>query len=227
MKQVAFTFKSNREHISEQKEDNQEKINYTELIAKKFSNQEVSVKPIFSIPFFTVSKLSNWQQKKNNLLKILKDYQNKVIKTNDVLSSYISKDDGNWYNEFIEKISEILDEELHLIYEVFGSEKYPNKKANILDAWFQEQKQNMYHGPHNHGMSGLAVICYLEYDENEHSPTHFISPYHDTLNGYFLNHSEKVSEGTMLIFPSNITHYTEPNKSSKSRIIFSMNVDVR
>jgi hypothetical protein len=85
----------------------------------------------------------------------------------------------------------------------------------------------MNHGPHNHGMGGLAAVCFLNYDENEHTPTQFISPYQNTLNGYFLNHSEKISEGSMLIFPSNITHYTEPNQSKKSRIIFSMNVEVR
>jgi hypothetical protein len=227
MKQVGFTFKNKEQNKVELKQDNQEKVNYTELIASKFSNNEISVKPIFSIPFFTISKLSNWQEKKNSMLKLFEEYQDKVVKRGSVLTSYVDEEDNFSYKEFIEKISKILNEELHLIYEIFGSEKYPYKKANILDAWFQEQKQHMYHGPHNHGMGGLAAVCFLNYDENEHTPTQFISPYQNTLNGYFLNHSEKISEGSMLIFPSNITHYTEPNQSKKSRIIFSMNVEVR
>jgi hypothetical protein len=226
MKQIGFTFKNKEPNKIEPQENNQEKINYTKLIAEKFSNNEVSVKPIFSIPLFTISKLSNWQEKKNGMLKIFEEYQDKIVKKGNVLTSYVTDKDSLWYKEFIEKITKILNEELHLIYEIFGNEKYPDKKANVLDAWFQEQKQYMYHGPHNHGMSGLSVICFLEYDENEHTPTQFISPYQDTLRGYFLNHFEKVTEGSMLIFPSNIMHYTEPNQSKKSRIIFSMNVEV-
>jgi hypothetical protein len=227
MKQIGFTFnKKEEEDYSKPLGNIEQKINYTELVAKKFSNNEIFVKPVFSIPFFTISKLSNWEEKKNNLLKILNEYQDKVLRRGNVLSSYNKENYSDSYQNFIEKITEIFNEELHLIYEVFGSEKYPDKKANILDAWFQEQKENMYHGPHIHGMNGLSVICFLEYDEKEHTSTQFISPYQDTLRGNFLNHSEKVTEGTMLIFPSNIMHYTEPNQSKKSRIIFSMNVEL-
>ena len=74
-------------------------------------------------------------------------------------------------------------------------------------------------------MTGFSSVCFVEYDENVHTPTKFISPYSNFVNGSCLDHSPKnVIEGSLIFFPSAILHYTHPNNNNNTRTILSFNL---
>ena len=72
---------------------------------------------------------------------------------------------------------------------------------------------------------GFSAVCFVEYDQEVHTPTQFIAPFNDFMQGNTLQYSPScVMEGTLLIFPSVIHHFTLPNTSDKRRIALSFNL---
>ena len=63
------------------------------------------------------------------------------------------------------------------------------------------------------------------HNKKKHQPTIFISPFNDPL-GNLIEYAPDVDEGDIIIFPSMLTHYVLPNKSSDIRIILSFNVNI-
>ena len=83
----------------------------------------------------------------------------------------------------------------------------------------------MSHAPHSHGCHGLSAVCFVQYDKNEHTPTRLLSPHYDPIEGYNMEYIENdITEGSLIVFPSNIIHDTIPSQSEHSRIILSMNI---
>ena len=136
-----------------------------------------------------------------------------------------------WEKNMSKSLDYIFYEEREIIYECFGDpEKFPDEIANISYSWFQEQKNGMFHAPHTHGAfpGSLGSVCFIEFDETVHTPTKFICPYP---NNFKYNIQEtyvekNISSGSLIVFPSNIFHYTLPTYHEKSRIILSMNITV-
>ena len=86
----------------------------------------------------------------------------------------------------------------------------------------------MYHELHNHGQLGYSATCFLSFDPKVHTPTQFIAPFNNPLNGLIVKHiPENITEGTLLFFPSMLLHYTQPNLSTKERIVLSFNLALR
>jgi hypothetical protein len=215
-------------------DDEQDFIN---LVASKYLKKEITITPMFSVPILHL-KMSNWEFKKQILLNLFEDSQEWISTRDTVNTTYINEKEFKtnekilefeaWEKHIHETIYEILKEECKIIYETFGNpESYPNKTAEINYVWFQEQKKEMYHGPHSHGISGLSAVCFVEYDPIYHTPTRFLSPYLNPTKGYNEEYyDDTVSSGSLLVFPSNIIHYTSPNFSEKNRLILSFNINL-
>lgn len=233
MKEI--TFYSN-EDVNEQLNDE----NYlTNLIARKYLNKEIIIKPMFTVPLLHI-KMSDWDTKKKKLLELFQTSQKWLIKRHTLNTTYINSYEykkiseeeirtrEEWEINFSEIISDVFYEEAKIIYETFGNpEENPNGIAKIGYSWFQEQKKGMCHAPHTHGNGGLSAVCFIEYDENCHTPTEFLSPYLNPLKGHNELHvEENISSGSLVVFPSNIVHYTVPSESEKSRIILSLNISI-
>lgn len=168
---------------------------------------------MFNVPLFNM-KCTDWQNKKNKLLKIS---DNIIIKNKDtVLTDYIEQ------NKFYcDQIVSIFEEEL----DIFCKESHI-KHVTIQNAWFEIAEKNMYHGIHNHGAVGYSAVCFIEYDKELHEPTVFISPYDNFIDGSTLYYKPYVDEGTLIMFPSMVKHYTTPNKNDKIRKVVSFNINV-
>jgi hypothetical protein len=124
-----------------------------------------------------------------------------------------------YQNNYFTDISEILDDEIMR----FSIES--NFEDLSISCWFQRYTQGCFHTPHNHGAIGYSSVCYIEYDEDEHTPTVFISPFANPKDGTLMHYfPQNIKEGTIIFFPSSITHYVLPNESKKIRIILSMNL---
>jgi hypothetical protein len=65
----------------------------------------------------------------------------------------------------------------------------------------------------------------MEFDNTEHKPVVFVSPWKDVFNGNIvLAESSEIKEGTILVFPSFLEHFTDPNQSDKVRTSLSFNL---
>lgn len=101
-----------------------------------------------------------------------------------------------------------------------------NKKIKVSGSWVERAEKGMYHPVHNHGLIGLSAICYVEFDCKSHEPVIFVSPFTNPFNGQLiLAESSEMKEGVILVFPSFIQHYTNPNKSNKIRTTLSFNLE--
>lgn len=171
---------------------------------------------IFYIPLLHLS-VRDWENKKKILLEVIKNNPIKPSDDENILTNYHQhKGDLN------ETIERLFEEEIKSFCECFGFVYY-----RVSMSWFQIAEKGHHHGVHNHGSTGYSSVCYLEYDEDVHTPTEFIAPFNNFITGEGLYHSPKVSEGSIIFFPSNLMHFTDINKSDKKRVIISFNIDVR
>lgn len=183
------------------------------MTTKKYDSH---ITPLFYIPYLKLT-VNNWKNKKKKLLELM-DACN--LGTNPFLrTSYY--DDDEYHNNLIQPIFE---EELNYLKESFGFNDY-----SIKNSWFQEQTKDMFHLIHHHCANSVMMssICYIEYDPSEHIGTQFISPYVDSLSSSYVYSTPKVTEGTIIFFPSNILHQSLPNTSDKSRKIVSFNLELK
>ena len=170
---------------------------------------------LFSVPFCH-KKIQNWKEKKSQLLK-LKVEEHINYENEDNIATDFPFSNKNNYSQ---KIEEILQEELNSIYMHIGVENY-----FIKNSWIEVSEENMNHNPHNHGALGLSAVVFLNYNPKYHKPTHFISPignFETGVNLHFIPFN--VDEGSLIVFPSMINHFTMPNKSDVPRTIISFNM---
>lgn len=180
---------------------------------------------LFNIPFFKY-EIDDWKDKKQKLLEICStiDFKNfdigektKVgVNADNLYTDYNSGND----NVYRDQVVLILKKEL---------QKFKNEsklsKMRVGNVWFQQYYKSQFHSPHSHGAIGYSSVVYIKFDKNKHQPTIFLSPFNDP-TGNLIEYAPKVDEGQIIFFPSMITHYVLPNRSSDIRIILSFNVNI-
>jgi len=173
---------------------------------------------MFSVPLFHF-KVENWKEKKKQLLNTWNSIKGECLTQNNLLISYGSE---NCSEKLDDVIHNILDQEIKSFLSYLDYDNY-----EFLNGWFQSASKCGFHGVHNHGQLGYSSVCFINYNEEEHSPTTFISPFPDFIMGdtmlYQPNH---ITEGSIIFFPSSIQHFTQPNSSSLERLIVSFNLAI-
>lgn len=165
---------------------------------------------LFSISLLSVP-VNGWEEKKKKILSNSND--NKLY--GNVNTNY----DPN--GKDLINISSIFSEEIDII------SKEINRKIVVSGSWIEKAEKGMHHTVHNHGQIGLSAICYVEFNSEEHEPAIFVAPFNDTFNGQLIEASSKqMKEGLILLFPSFLLHYTNPNKSDKIRTTLSFNLEI-
>jgi hypothetical protein len=170
---------------------------------------------MFKIPLLHL-QVRNWNVKKKNLLEIVNG-SNLIVEQDNIKTDY-----HNQVGEYNDKISEILKEEIEIFCNYF---KFNHCK--MLGSWFEIAELGNDHVIHNHGPIGYSSVCYVDYNKDVHTPTQFISPFHNFLDGSVLHYEPKIEEGSIIFFPSAIMHYTKPNNSKIKRTILSFNLNVK
>ena len=121
---------------------------------------------------------------------------------------------------FFDKFENCFKDNLNEICKSFEISHY-----KIIDIWTISYKKNDYHKVHNHRTIGLTGIIYLEYDEFEHEPIYFIVPYNDPVKDTSLTYKPKnIKEGSFIVFPSFLNHFSNPNLSNKERKILAFDL---
>ncbi len=177
------------------------------------SNEKNYLKHIFYVPLVHI-QVNEWNMKK----KILHDLYDKVL---------IEYNDNVWTNyhndkEYLNKeISELLNEELIEFAKILNFQE-----IKIESSWFETAKSSNFHCPHNHGLTGYSAVCYVDFNKKYHEATNFIAPFTNFINGNLLKDKPNVDEGSLILFPSSLIHYTNPNCSNEKRMILSFNVTI-
>jgi len=165
---------------------------------------------LFSISLLSIP-VNDWEEKKKKIL----------LNSNDTKLYGEVNTNYNYEGKDLINISSILKEEIDII------SKEINKKIVVSGSWIEKAEKGMYHTVHNHGQIGLSAICYVEFNSDEHEPAIFIAPFNDAFNGQLIEASSKqMKEGLILLFPSFLLHYTNPNKSDKIRTTLSFNLEI-
>jgi len=169
----------------------------------------------FAIQFYQ-SEVINWEKKKKLLYKI---YNNCANLTKSKLDDQHSDYDIGKVNNYTDAIESVLYDDIKKF-----SVSLEINQPKITCAWFQSYSKSNHHGLHNHGIGGYSMVCYLKYDSEEHLPTTFIAPFNSMIDGNVLEFEPKnIEEGSIIFFPSNLSHYAPTNMSSSERIILSAN----
>lgn len=171
---------------------------------------------MFYVPIFHF-KIENWKYKKEKLLELWNSISSDCVEEDNLFFNY-----ENTSSISHEHIHEIFYEEIQSLIVNLGCDHY-----QFLNGWFENAGKYGHHEIHNHGPIGYSSVCFINYNKDVHTPTQFISPFNDFINGRNLIYSpENVSEGSILFFPSNISHYTNPNLTDFERLIVSFNLAI-
>lgn len=150
----------------------------------------------------------------------------------NVFTTYGKNDNFPW-DKIIPRYKQTFDE----IKELYGIEGM----AHVREAWFNGYKEDQYQEIHDHIPNQFSCIHLLSYDETEHLPPIFLSPFRQvsvTNSPEFISKDPKdkpptwayqssvsAKEGDIIIFPSYLEHKVPRQSSSKLRVTISFNLN--
>ena len=158
--------------------------------------------PMFHLPKWSLN-INDFKMKQEQLTNLLGEYPEKPNPFGNFLTNRAAcEDDGG--SKLIEKFILILQEELKEVAQAV------QKHVAVTSVWSASYPQNTYHPVHNHGSLGLSGIIYLV-QEPQHPQTIFVCPWNNWITDETLLSPPKVEEGQLVLVPSMLLHYTEPN----------------
>ena len=182
---------------------------------------------LFSIPIakFAVDK---WESKKDKLLELISFEGCDIVECQTDYYKYNTV--SPYLNDFVNILTSDLDGVVEY-YTQLLSDRYrgdcPCDSVDKWQLWSQRYTTGQYHGAHNHGLMNISCVLYVEFDEKEHFPTTFYSPFPDPYYGTINKIAPPVSEGEILTFPSILLHESPASVSDKQRTIMSFNIPLR
>jgi len=164
---------------------------------------------IFNINYWSTPLIDNFKTKKKQILHLLKSYPEKKQKFQNFYTNRKSDRTG-----LSEQFYQICKEEIDKLSVMI------KKNIQIEDIWSVTYKKGDYHLPHNHGSIGLTGILYLQLEED--SPrTFYIQPWNDIYNDATIYNATIIQEGSMVVIPKFIKHFTTPNESQKIKRVIA------
>jgi len=171
-------------------------------------------KTLFNIPYYTLPTLY-FKKKKQNLLSILKGYpEEKSGIQNFKTNKHLNRE--NLKQIFVEELKEEL-------------EHFSNKIKNdiiVKEVWSVLYEKNDYQSIHNHGTLGYYGILYLEYPDDGPT-TEFLQPWNNIKNDKSTLFSYSPKEGDIIIVPSFVNHFSNPNFSDTPKRVISFDLKIK
>lgn len=100
-----------------------------------------------------------------------------------------------------------------------------NKKCKLVDFWWNVYQKGDSAPVHNHGTFGISGVYLLHL--NEPNKTIFFSKSKallQNLTDIVEYAADKVPEGTVMLFPSSLSHYVEPAETTRMSISFNVTI---
>ena len=174
---------------------------------------------MFSVPIIHY-KIENWSVAKKIIIDALPPESPETYEG----------EDGGLYTDFftnsgpdVKTLPPYADKVIDII-KPYLADFSDQRRVEFTDMWYQYQHKGVDHGCHNHGHSGWSSVIYVEFDPEVHQGTQFHNPFRNPWNGNLEFYIPPVEEGSMVIFPSTITHESLKNTSSVRRTIVSYNL---
>ena len=172
-------------------------------------------KTLFNIPFWEMQTI-NFTKKKKDIVKLLKKYPEEKLEFQDFYTNRQTDTKG-----LVEGFTEIIKEELTIL-----AEQVFHRNIAITDCWSVSYDKNDLHAIHNHSSTGISGILYLDLPEK--SPvTTYVQPWNDFISDTTLYNNVPVSEGTIVISPSFVMHFSSPNKSKDKKRVISWDMKIQ
>lgn len=184
--------------------------------------------PLFSVPLLHL-KVENWEHKKKYFFDIYnkRKNDNKIFKTASK-SNYEVETDYHYnfseekYDDILKCILNNLNDELEIITKIYEMD------ISLQNCWFERSVKTKYHSVHNHGHTGLSAVLFMKFDPKHHTPTVFINPISasDGRCGPQNEMPPGIREGSLIVFPAFLNHYTSICETDEERIIMSFNMQL-
>jgi len=168
---------------------------------------------LFTIPMWSIPCL-NFSKKKKQLEQLVKGFPEKKHGIQTFATNRQRPRVG-----FAEAFMKICGEELSML------SKKIQKDIEIEDIWSVSYKKGDYHTPHDHGSTGLAGILYLNMPKKA-PVTQYIQPWNDWYSDRTIYMPLPVAEGSIVVTPKFVRHFTEPNKESKIKRVISWDMKI-
>jgi len=167
---------------------------------------------------FSIIKVPNHNDVKNNLLQIISYEQDTSASPQDKEQSISSTDffsdySNSYYKEFF--LENVIKKYYNLAVKLLGYKNY-----EILNMWYQQYEHNDTHGWHTHHGCNYSNVYFLELPSKEVS-TEFLNVKNNTIFRV-----DSIREGDLLSFPGHIIHRSPKNITNdrKSVIVFNSNI---
>ena len=168
---------------------------------------------LFNIPFWKIQTI-NFEEKKKKLTKLLESYPEEKKGLQEFATNRQSDRSG-----LVEQFGSIMNQEL----EDFSKEI--KKDFAIHEIWSVSYDTGDSQSAHNHSSMGLSGILYLDLPKDSPKTT-YIQPWHDYEIDSVLHVVVPIVEGDIIIVPSFVLHFSEPNKSNSKKIIISWDMKI-
>jgi hypothetical protein len=156
--------------------------------------------------------VDDWEEKKHRLVELI-DH----TKFQYNASFYTDRKDSA--NRYLGKFVDIIQPQLSMFQHELGV-----NEVAVTDVWCVKYQTGDFHPVHTHSSRGYSGVLYLEYDEGEHTGTYFVNPVTDPVTDLTNYSLPNVHEGALVIAPSNVLHFTYPNKSKKIRLVIGFDL---
>jgi len=174
-------------------------------------------KILFEIPIFRY-QVNDWKKKKKEVYSWINKTE-LIRRPNMTFLTDRAPEQERFYKEdfcklFAPELTEFL-KETSLI------------EFAVTDVWAVEYHYGDYQVPHNHKSVGVSGILYVNFDPKEHTGTQVMQPWNDPIADQTAFMDLMPEEGTMILFPSFLTHFINPNFSRNRRTIMAFDLEVR
>jgi hypothetical protein len=190
---------------------------------------------IFPSQFVYYSKIENHSEIKQKYLPIIQEdlktnkflYESLTTWSCNVVSSFFGNRKKNlimfeddFYDEIVWKSLKKLKEELCQKVSLY---EFP-KKIKLTEIWYNAYEQGYFQEYHKHGRSNFSGIYLIDlHEENKTVFKQELVP-SITLDKYCLYDTKHLQEGTVIIFPANLSHCVRPCENSRVSISFNLKI---
>ena len=164
-----------------------------------------------------IYKVKNWLSIKSILKSVVEDTL-KTHRNEGQLNDYYS-DRGNRRN-YTNDIIKVLTDTLK---EVTKDLKVEN--LAIQDCWTVSYKEGGFQSPHAHQESTFSACLYLDLTNNQKGTRFILSNYSAETKGTLL-YTPSVEEGSLIVFPSHLLHFTTPNLEEKEKTTICFDIKI-
>ena len=188
--------------------------------------QSPAIRGLFPIPVYIVKRDTNLTPREEKeigrIVKegMYKNYGNSTSSNSDI------------FNGKLKKIKQYCEQHIKIYVEQIINPKQ-ELDFYITQSWLNITKPGGFHHVHNHSNSILSGVFYISTQEGD--SICFIDPNADIKNTIVFEYKDwnkwnsvttyfPVSEGKLVIFPSYLEHYVEPNLTQETRISISGNI---